>query len=88
MDQQHCRAPTSARQALGGRAVGPFGQFVLAAILVRQNRLDEARRTLEDGLRVRPDMDRTRLHQVFDFIPETYLSDHFLSDLQQAGLPG
>ena len=49
-------AEACAHRGLDGRAVGPYGCYVLAAILVRQNRVDEARRAVEKGLMIRPDI--------------------------------
>ena len=79
-------AEVCARRALQGRAVGPYGNYVLGAILARQNRMEEAHEAIETGLGIRPDMTASKLSQTFGYLDRQYM-DRFLDDLRRAGLP-
>ncbi|MES0885324.1 tetratricopeptide repeat protein [Roseibium sp. SCP14] len=82
MDQ----AEACARTALEGKSVGPFAHYVLAVILVRQQRLEEARRTVMQGYKIRPDITLSKVRLSFEYLQEKDL-DRFTGDLREAGLP-
>ncbi|MEO1020792.1 MAG: hypothetical protein AAFY56_24410, partial [Pseudomonadota bacterium] len=79
-------AEACARKVLQGRAIGPYGNYVLAAILARQNQMDEAHEAIETGISIRPDMTISKFSKVFGYLDWPYM-DRFLDDLRKAGLP-
>ncbi|MEM7226307.1 MAG: hypothetical protein AAF495_25250 [Pseudomonadota bacterium] len=79
-------AEAAARSALDGRAVGPFGRLILAAVLVRQERIEEARQTAAESLKIRPDVTLTKVGEVLGHLSADS-RERFLGDLRQAGLP-
>ncbi|MCL6285161.1 hypothetical protein M3P21_16660 [Ruegeria sp. 2012CJ41-6] len=81
MDQ----AEACARTAMEGKSVGPFGHYVLAAILIRQSRIEEARRITSQGNKIRPDMTISRTRLALENLRNNDL-DRFFDDLSKAGL--
>lgn len=79
-------AEACARQSLEGRAIGPYGSFVLGAILVREDQTEEAHQAIESGLGIRPDMTVSKISRIFGFMDRRY-TDRFFNDLRSAGLP-
>ncbi|MCV0426051.1 MAG: hypothetical protein K5905_11300 [Roseibium sp.] len=82
MDQ----AEACARKALEGKSVGPFGHYVLAVILVRQQRIEEARRMVMLGHKIRPDVTLSKVRLSFEYLQKSDM-DKFIGDLREAGLP-
>ena len=52
--ENYAEAETIARQSTTYRSAGQFGHFIMALALVRQDRIEEARAAIADGLRARP----------------------------------
>ncbi len=80
------QAEACARAAMEGRSVEPFGHYILAAILARKSREDEARRIIELGSSIRPRMTKARMRLAFENV-ETSDLDKFVGDLERVGLP-
>ncbi|MEM7445517.1 MAG: FlgO family outer membrane protein [Pseudomonadota bacterium] len=75
-----------ARAGLGGPGLGPFGHTVLCATLVRQNRLDDARKIMATILATNPDFDTAQFNGCWREVTPVY-TDAIVSDLRKAGLP-
>ncbi|MEP2029970.1 MAG: hypothetical protein ABJI96_14815 [Paracoccaceae bacterium] len=80
------QAEACARTALEGKSVGPFGHYVLAVILRRQNRVEEARRMVAHGQNIQSTMTLSKVRLAFENLQEKDLS-RFIGDLSDAGLP-
>ena len=78
-------AEATVRQAQEGAAVGPFGKFLLGAILARQGRMEEARQAIEEGRKIRPDITVTTMRDALDYQDKGDL-EAFAEDLHKAGL--
>jgi len=79
------KAEACVQPALEGRSVGPFGWLNLAAILVRQGRLDEAHKAVQKALDIRPDVNITTYEKVVEHFSKEHV-DRVLGDLKAAGL--
>ncbi|WP_299669938.1 tetratricopeptide repeat protein [uncultured Ruegeria sp.] len=80
------QAEDCARTTLEGRSVGPFGHYVLAVILIRQHRVEEARQIVRQSKEIRPDMTCSRVRLAFENLQNDDLNK-FVRDLREAGLP-
>ena len=80
------QAEACARTALEGRSVGPFGHYVLAGILIGQQRVEEGRRMVLLGLKQHPNMTMSRVKLAFENLQKSDL-DKFIGDLEKANLP-
>ena len=74
------------RKAIHGRVVGPFGYLVLAAILARQDRLEDARAFIAEAQAIRPDLTISRIQHCWLHFNPPYM-ERFIGDLRKAGLP-
>ncbi|MBO9448175.1 phosphotransferase [Ruegeria sp. R14_0] len=79
------QAEACARTALEGRSVGPFGHYVLAAILIRQHRNEEAKQIVRLSKELHRDMTCSQLRLALENLQPSDL-DRFVDDLREAGL--
>lgn len=80
------QAEACARAAMEGRSVDPFGHYILAAILTRTSREDDARRITEQGNTIRPMLTKARMRVALETLGNAEL-DKFIGDLAKVGLP-
>ena len=74
------------RLGLEGPGIGPFGYSILAAIQVKQNRLDDARKSIADAIAIKPDFTIAQFKKCWQEVTPVYL-DVAVADLRTAGLP-
>ncbi|MEM7222347.1 MAG: tetratricopeptide repeat protein [Pseudomonadota bacterium] len=75
-----------ARQALTQPAAGPFGNFVLAMALAGQNRVEEARAAVAEGMRFRPNFSISRV-KLITFNLEPNFRKRVIESFRLADLP-
>lgn len=83
---QYSEAEELVRHAIRLAKRGIFSKLTLAAVLVRQGRLEEANDAIATALLVRPDMTISLLQASWRKFAPDYM-EKFLGDLRKAGLP-
>ena len=79
-------AEAAVRRSVHGRSMGVFGFIMLAAILVRQGRRDEAHEAIAQALRLKPELTVTRFAAAWCGMAAAQ-STGLLDDLRKAGVP-
>ena len=80
------QAETLLRQAQTFPPLSAIARLLLAAVLIRQEREDEARATVSEALALRPEISLTRFRTAWRTLSPHY-RDIVLEDLRKAGVP-